>query len=175
MQLFENLNLHQKLKFLHDLSLRIEPYLPQRDFSFINTLDASDLELLRMNTFFRCIAWADAYENVHILGPIYKKFCPNQSTRLPDRMRCKSILVLLTVRLFNQYSDQVSDDRIISAVAKAMQIWEALNADEIALLPEVITFLSNHNQLLFKFHDQQFKCQLNPLNGYGYELTLKTN
>ena len=37
---------------------RIELNLPRRDFTHINILDATDLELLRMNQFFRSMAWA---------------------------------------------------------------------------------------------------------------------
>ena len=71
MENFEALNMHQKLRFLHNLYQRIELNLPRRDFSHINLIDASDLELLRMNQFFRSMAWANGYEK-----------CPSTRTNL---------------------------------------------------------------------------------------------
>ena len=173
MENFEALNMHQKLRFLHNLYQRIELNLPRRNFSHINLIDASDLELLRMNQFFRSMAWANGYENAHQLGPIYKKIHPEKNITLPDRMRCKSIIILLTVNLFNQFYPSLNIERIISLLSTALQIWESLKPVEIKHLSSVIDFSDKNKELTFKFQDQIFYCQLNPTNGYGYELTYK--
>tara|TARA_B000000609_G_C24028485_1_gene269286 strand:- start:114 stop:638 length:525 start_codon:yes stop_codon:yes gene_type:complete len=173
MENFEALNMHQKLRFLHNLYQRIELNLPRRDFSHINLIDASDLELLRMNQFFRSMAWANGYENAHQLEPIYKKLYPEKNIKLPDQMRCKSVIILLTVHLFNQYYPNLDIDRIIRLLSTALQIWESLKPVEIEHLNSVIDFSDKNKELTFKFQDQIFHCQLNPKNGYGYELTYK--
>lgn len=173
MKTFNDLSMHQKLKFLHDLAQRIEPILPKRDFSLISVQHAEEIDLLRMNNFFRCLAWSQSPENIHSLQPIYKKLYPQDPIRLPDSLRCKSILMLLTIRIFNQYLPRVSEDKLIDSVSKAMQIWNSLYFEEIQLLHEIIEFESEKRILLFKFQKQKFKCHLNPSNGLGYELTLQ--
>tara|TARA_Y100001933_G_C18739787_1_gene455314 strand:+ start:136 stop:660 length:525 start_codon:yes stop_codon:yes gene_type:complete len=173
METFETLNMHQKLRFLHDLYQRIEINLPRRDFSHIQMIDASDKDLLRMNQFFRSMAWANGYENAHLIEPLYKKLYPGKNIKLPEQMRCKSVIILLTVHLFNQYHPQLKVDRLISLLSTALQIWKSLKPIEIEHLENVIEFSDKNKKITFKFQDQTFHCQLNPKNGYGYELTLR--
>ena len=170
---FEDLSIHQKLQFIHALKARVEQSLPRLRDDYLGLEGASNQELLRKNTLYRCLRYATNEENFVTMNTVYRKLSPGESITLPSRMRCQSIIIMLMVHLFNQYYPRIDQQRVFDIAKLGLRSFHAINEFEASRLVEAVEFDGEARCLYFTFQELKFVCQLNPDNGYGYELTLK--
>lgn len=168
---FEDLSMHQRMQYLHDLMMRIRESLTRRQLKFLGLEEAPPLELLKHNQFFRTLAFARAPEKSHKIQKIYRIISPRDPVPLPDRCRDKSILMMLVISLFNQYYPQLTSDRIIETAVVGLREFGALSNLEAQKINEAVQFEEDGRLLYFRFQEEAYRCVLNPHNGYGYEMT----
>lgn len=168
---FEDLSMHQRMQYLHDLMMRIRESLTRRQLKFLGLEEAPPLELLKHNQFFRTLAFARAPEKSHKIQKIYRIISPRDPVPLPDHCRDKSILMMLVISLFNQYYPQLTSDRIIETAVVGLREFGALSNLEAQKINEAVQFEQEGRLLYFRFQEEAYRCMLNPHNGYGYEMT----
>ncbi len=172
---FEDLSIHQRLQFLHDLFVRVKPMLPRGRVQHVLGIErdeTSNDDLLRSNLFFLSLLYARHPSNVPVMQGIYRKLYPQDLIGLPHRFRCHSVIMLIFVHLYNQFYPVVACERILTLCCTALKKLQAINDLEAGRLGDVVDFKRDTKTLLFCFQRTRYHCQLNPKNGYGYELTL---
>jgi hypothetical protein len=172
---FEDLSIHQRLQFLHDLFMRVKPMLPRGKAPHVlgsQSAESSNEDLLRSNLFFLSLLYANHLSNQPVMQGIYRKLYPRDSLCLPHRFRCHSVIMLLFVHLYNQFYPVIVSERILTLCCLALTRLKAINDLEATRLGDVVDFKRDTKTLLFCFQRTRYHCQLNPKNGYGYELTL---
>jgi len=173
-RIFADLSIHQRMMFLHKFTEKTYAWLPKirRDVLHLDHTRLTDRDLLLHIPLYRALRFANDPDNAHILPGIYRSLNPEDQIKLPPRFRCNTIIMMILVQLYNQFYPRHQQDRLLDLCRKILLEFRAVNEDEAANLSSVFTFIPDAKILNFQFQDEEYRIQLNPSNGYGYELTL---
>jgi|GEM_PF-1032865 hypothetical protein len=171
---FEDLSIHQKLMFLHNFMRKVLPLLvrTQKDLLKFDYESAPDKDLLKKILLYRCLKFANDPANAQVIIGIYRALRPGDDITLPSRMRCHSIIMMLMVQLYNEFYPKLDKDKILDLCILVLMEFKAINEAEAQNLTNVYEFRADTRTLTFRFQEDEYLCQLNPKNGYGYELTV---